>query len=169
MNPIIHTDRLTLRPLVLSDAPAVFTWASDPLVTRFMPYTCYQSVADGEAWISSIKEADGEFAICLADTGRVIGTGSVCFDPEENAYAVGYNLHRDFWGRGYATEAAQSLIHWAHTQLGARDFYAKYAAANAASGRVLQKCGFANAQPCQYSRFDGSETFDAVHVTLHLP
>lgn len=36
--PIIETDRLILRPIILDDAEACFSWNSDERVTRFMSY-----------------------------------------------------------------------------------------------------------------------------------
>ena len=39
--PTLETARLILRPLEVSDAPAMFQWVGDPVVTRFMPYNTY--------------------------------------------------------------------------------------------------------------------------------
>jgi len=97
----------------------------------------------------------------------VIGAGSIGLNGEQN-YELGYNLNRCYWGNGYATEAAEAMIHWAYETLGARDFTASHATANTASGNVLRKCGFEFVRYGQYSRFDGSETFDAAFLKLHL-
>lgn len=167
MDRIIETQRLILRPLTASDAGDVFEWVGDPVVNRYMPYALYQDVKQVEAWIASLGDKN-EFGFCLKATGKVIGAGSISFNAEENAYELGYNLNRAYWGSGYATEAAKAMIQWAYRQLGARDFYACHATANAASGNVIRKCGFQFDRYSQYDRYDGSETFDASCYTMHL-
>lgn len=168
MNRKIETERLILRPLTVEDAKDVFEWVGDPIVNRYMPYPVYKSISQVEKWVSSQSDAANEFGFCLKDTGKVIGAGSITFDPERNAYELGYNLNRAFWGNGYATEASKAMIHWAYQELGAREFCANHATANVASGNVIRKCGFSFDHYGQYSRFDGSETFDATFYVMHL-
>lgn len=170
MNKIIETERLLLRPLVKGDANDVFGWVGDPIVNKYMPYSLYQNVGQVEKWIESLKDNNNnnEFAFCLKDTGKVIGAGSISFDKDRNAYELGYNLNRAYWGQGYATEASKAMIKWAYTYLNARDFCANHANANVASGKVILKCGFQFEHYGQYSRFDGSETFDASFYVMHL-
>lgn len=168
MEKRIETERLLLRPLEQRDAADVFEWVSDPIVNRFMPYALYDNIGQVEQWIASIKDEDNIFAFCLKDTGKVIGSGDVGFDGEKNMFHLGYNLNRAFWGNGYATEAARGMIRWAHTECGARNFFTQHANANTASRNVILKCGFQFEHYGQYSRFDGSETFDASCYTLHI-
>lgn len=168
MDRKIDTERLILRPLTLEDAEDVFEWVGDPIVNKYMPYTLYQNVGQVEQWIASIQEEDNEFAFCLKDTQKVIGAGSITYDPERKAYELGYNMNRAFWGKGYATEASKAMINWAYDKLQARDFVANHANANAASGNVIKKCGFEFERYGQYSRFDGSETFEASFYRMHI-
>lgn len=164
----IETKRLFLRPLTQRDSEDVFEWVSDPIVNRYMPYSLYQNIHQVEDWIASLNDEENEFAFCLKDTGKVIGAGSITFDPAQNAYELGYNINRAFWGNGYATEASKALIHWAYQELDARDFCCNHANANTASGNVIKKCGFHFDRYGQYSRFDGSETFEASFYIMHL-
>ena len=168
LNRIIETERSILRPLTVEDAKDVFEWAGDPVVNRFMPYSLYKNIDQGVSWISSLKEEDNEFGFVLKDTGKVIGAGSIKFDPKRNAYELGYNLNHAFWGKGYATEASKAMIMWAYKELGVRDFCANHATANTASGNVIRKCGFIFDHYGQYSRYDGSETFDASYYVMHM-
>lgn len=168
MSKTIETERLILRPLNMRDAKDVFEWVGDPIVNRFMQYSLYESISQVEKWLSSLRDEQNEFAFCLKDTGKVIGAGSIAFDPETNAYELGYNLNRAYWGNGYATEAAKAMIQWGYQELEARNFCAKHATANTASGNVIKKCGFQLEHYGEYSRFDGSETFEATFYTMHL-
>ena len=168
MSHIIETERMILRPLAREDAGDVLQWVGDPIVNRYMPYSLYQDIGQVEAWISSIQPEDNEFGFSLKSTGKLIGAGAVCYCKERSAYNLGYNLNRSFWGNGYATEAAKALVAWAYHTLGARDFAANHALANTASGNVIRKCGFTFERYGQYSRLDGSETFEAAYYSLHL-
>lgn len=167
MDRIIETDRLLLRPLTPGDACDVFEWVGDPIVNRFMPYSLYESPEQVRAWIASLGDKP-EFGFVLKETGKLIGAGSVSFAQDMNAYELGYNLNRAYWGHGYATETSRAMLDWAYRRLGARDFIARHANDNVASGRVIQKCGFRFERYTQYARFDGSEVFDAALYSLHL-
>ena len=166
-NRRIETQRLMLRPITQEDASAVFVWASDPEVNRYMPYPLHKSIEDTCAWIASITPDMLEFGFYRKDNGQLIGTGGVGKN-EDGVHTLGYNLRRDAWGQGYATEAAQAMLAWAYHSLGVRDFVVSHAVLNTASGNVARKCGFQLTHYGQYSRFDGSETFDAAFYELHL-
>jgi len=164
---IIETERLIIRPLTKDDAQDVFEWAGDPVVNRYMPYPLHDNVHQAEEWISTLGDKN-EFGFCLKDTGKVIGAGSITYRAECDAYELGYNLNRKFWGKGYATEASKAMIQWAYENMNARDFFARHANANKASGNVITKCGFQFEKYGQYSRYDGSEIFEASYYRLHL-
>ena len=168
MIKIIETELMILRPLTLNDDKDVFEWVGDPIVNQFMPYPVYENLDQVKQWISSLPEDRNEFGFCLKSSNKVIGAGSIKYNSKRNAYEIGYNLNRSFWGQGYATEASKALIQWAYQELGARDFCATHATSNDASGNVLKKCGFEFSHYGQYSRFDGSETFDATFYVMHL-
>jgi len=164
---MIETERLILRPMTVDDAQAAFVWLSDPRVNRYMPYPLYASLSQAEKWIASQKESDNEFIFCLKDSGTAIGAGSIK-QQEVGCWEVGYNLRFDYWGKGYATEAAKALIHWAYKYHNARHFVAAHVTENTASGKVLKKCGYQFDHYGQYSRYDESEVFDASFYTMTL-
>ncbi len=160
----IETERLLLRPLTVDDAEAEFVWCADPEVNRFMPYALYTDVADVVKWLEYASTTTDEvhFGFVRKADGLLIGAGSIGPDEEApDAWAFGYNLRRDCWNQGYATEAARAMIDYAHRSLGVRHFTAKHAVANPASGRVMEKCGLHFDHDSTYSKFDGSETFPA--------
>ena len=108
-NRRIETQRLILSPITQEDAPAVFVWASDPAVNRYMPYPLHKSIEDTRAWIASITPDMLESGFYRKDNGQLIGTGGVGKN-EDGVHTLGYNLRRDAWGQGYATEAAQAML-----------------------------------------------------------
>ena len=161
---ILETERLRLRPLTTDDAEGEFVWLSDPEVNRYMPYNLYTDVKDVVEWlkIASASETEYHFGFERREDGLLVGAGSI--GPKNHAGGVwefGYNLRRDCWNRGYATEATRAMIDFAHREFGVRVIMASHAIANPASGRVMEKCGLTFDHYGEYSRFDGSETFPA--------
>ena len=152
---MIDTERLFIRPFRLSDAEDAFEWRSDPEVNKFMPYPCDGSIDELRERISEWIADNDKFAIELRETGKVIGDISLERSEKDQSYEIGYNINRNFWNNGFATEAVRGLIGWARRKLGVRDFTAFYAAENGASGRVLEKCGFIREHTGQYSRDNG--------------
>ncbi|PIR21053.1 MAG: hypothetical protein COV45_02675 [Deltaproteobacteria bacterium CG11_big_fil_rev_8_21_14_0_20_47_16] len=49
--PIIETERLILRPIILADVPAIFEYASNPKVSRYVPWKVHQTITDSEAFV----------------------------------------------------------------------------------------------------------------------
>ena len=74
--------------------------------------------------------------------GKCIGNLSFKGSPEDGVVEVGYGIEEAYRGYGYATEALETILAWAFDQPGVTVVAAETAADNAASQRVLEKCGF---------------------------
>ena len=140
--PVLATDRLVLRAPRREDVKAVALLAADRRVaenTQYIPHP--YSAADAEQWIAAANTRPGETTLVIEHDGDVIGGCS--FDIRNGIEPeIGYWLGVPFWGQGFATEAVRALIdhlfettEHAAVQGGAR-------VSNAASRRVLEKCGF---------------------------
>ena len=70
--------------------------------------------------------------------------GDLCFKGlrEDGIAEIGYGILEEHQGQGYATEAVQAACHWAFLHPDVRSLEAETDAENAASQRVLEKCGF---------------------------
>jgi ribosomal-protein-alanine N-acetyltransferase len=64
------------------------------------------------------------------------------YQLEQQRYEIGFHLRKACWGQGLAVEAAQAVLHYAFTQLGAEGLFAGHNPANQASRHILQKLGF---------------------------
>lgn len=166
MEKIIETERLILKPLTVLDAPEVFKWVSDPVVNEFMPYNLYDNVKDVEKWLSSLTLENNDFGFFLKEGMILMGSGSITKE-DDGSYALGYNMNKDFWGNGYATEAGKAMIEWAFVNLGARDFKSGHAVKNIRSKRVIEKCGFVFDHNGSYKSFDGKREFEASFYKIH--
>lgn len=59
-----------------------------------------------------------------------------------NEYEIGFHLRPKFWGKGYATEAANAVINYAFEVMGAESLYAGHNPNNTVSKKLLRKLGF---------------------------
>ena len=144
----IETRRLVLRRYRIEDAEDVFSnWASDPEVTRYLTWPTHENISITRTVINSwipCYEDGGYFnwIIEWKETGRVIGTIGFMWYSEANSSAeVGYSFSREFWNMGIATEALQAVISSAFGSLPLNRLEAQHDIRNAASGRVMEKCG----------------------------
>lgn len=143
----ITTQRLVLRQPRLSDAEAIFEYASDPKVVHYMDYPPRTDMNDMIKYLDghSKRWALGNFSwvitikVTAPDLDQAIGT--IACSKDEHALEFGYLLNQKAWGQGYATEAACTIVEWAVRQPSIHRIWATCDTENLASARVLEKCG----------------------------
>lgn len=145
MQEELTTERLHLRPLREADAERIaglVNWNVARMLARMpWPYTADMACN----WIAQAGElraegAEFDYAITLEGEGLIGGCGLQSHADGTNE--IGYWIAEPWWNRGYATEAAGTLLEHAIAQFGADTIIADHHADNHASGRVLTKLGF---------------------------
>ncbi|MEV0257822.1 GNAT family N-acetyltransferase [Streptomyces sp. NPDC050732] len=129
---------VSLREVHDSDLPVFYRQMNDPVAGHMAAFTP-EDPADRDAfdahWTKMRASADVAVRTVLAD-GDVVGSAGVYGAPGERE--VTYWIDRAYWGRGLATAALRGLLELEPQ----RPLYARAAADNAGSIRVLEKCGF---------------------------
>lgn len=169
--PILETERLIVRPITLDDAEACFSWNSDDRVAKYMSYPRCTDISQTIDWIKSTltDEQEWNWAFVLKAENKVIGTGGI--GPNkfmEGYWGIGYNLHYDYWHKGYCTEAMRAIVDFAHNELGVNRICSDHAIDNPRSGKVMEKLGLKFHHYGEYSKIDGSQTFKAKFYTMEL-
>lgn len=143
---IIETKRLLLRDFKKTEWKVVHNYASDPEVVRYMdwgPNTEEETKSFLERAISRQKEQPRtcyDLAIVLKSQKVIIGGCGICVsNPKNREGWIGCVLHRDFWGKGYATETAMTLLHFGFERLNLHRIFATCDPNNLASAHVLEK------------------------------
>ncbi|MGO7588403.1 GNAT family N-acetyltransferase [Rhizobium leguminosarum] len=74
--------------------------------------------------------------------GALVGFGGVTVSKEFDGLNLSYHLQPESWGQGYATELVREALVFAFDDLHAERVIGLVRTANAASIRILEKCGF---------------------------
>ena len=141
----LTTSRLILRPPQPTDAESVFEeYATDPEVTRFLPWAPHRSIAETRAFLSRVAEGwesgrEYTWGLTLAGEDRVLGM--LAFRPHGFKADMGYVLGRRHWGQGLMAEAAEAIVAAAFVDPELWRVWAVCDVANKASARVLEKVG----------------------------
>jgi RimJ/RimL family protein N-acetyltransferase len=148
----IETPRLWLRWMRHADAPALADIAGRREVaemTGTFPHPLPAGEAERRVFEARKANATGTaLVLAMAPKHRPaamvgsIGLSLTFTGASQGAPGLGFMLHPQAWGQGYATEAVQAMLDTVFTYTAAQDVAASVRVINPASRRVLEKCGF---------------------------
>jgi RimJ/RimL family protein N-acetyltransferase len=122
MVELLHTDRLLLRDWSATDAQAALKIYGHDDVSRWLhdldripdAATMHSVLQRWNAERSDMAPGTGRWAVTLRDNGPLVGGISLLPMPVPEAdVEISYQLAPEYWGRGYITEVAWALAHWA--------------------------------------------------------
>lgn len=148
-DPTIHTDRLILRPLTAQDAPALLAIFSDPEVMRYWNTPSWTSIDTAQEFISDsaqrmAKQESLTLGIALKDSGELAGKCMLfSYDTASRRAEIGFGIGQAHWGQGFIAEAGQALLAYGFETLQLRRIEAEIDPDNVASGKALERLGFA--------------------------
>ena len=143
--PVIETERFTLRPLRKSDAGLLELYSSDERIARSttsIPHPLPPGTT--EAFIARVTADDRREDVWVLDGSahghaELLGViGLTCI--ERGQAEIGYWIAPAFWNTGYASEAVNALID--ANPKGCKTIFAEVFQDNPASARVLTNAGF---------------------------
>lgn len=138
----LETERLVLRPLQKDDLETFLSIFSNPEVTRYYEVETMTGLAQAEKLLDHFI-AIGRLGIALKESERIIGScGIFAITQEYYSASLGYDLAREYWGRGIMTEALKTLLGFGFLSMGLNRISALTYPDNAASIRLLSKLGF---------------------------
>ena len=156
ITPKLETDRLILREIHSDDVETTFNcWLQDNDVSQYMWWKASDDIAEAQKFVEfELQQLENEkwkrWIIVLKETKEVIGTCLVFYNDDENHWDISYNLGKNFWGKGYITEAMKAVMKFAETELGMKECITSYAKLNTNSANVLHKLGFKDEKEISY-------------------
>jgi RimJ/RimL family protein N-acetyltransferase len=161
----LRTERLLLRRATLGDLEALHAIMSDQETMRYWSTLPHDDLRTTRRWLLSMIAAPPEMSddFVITCDGKTVGKVGAWKLPE-----VGFLLSRRLWGKGYAVEALRAYIARAF-QRGASHLVADVDPRNAASLRVLSRCGFVETGRSANTWCVGGVWTDSVYLRLDRP
>ena len=152
---VIETERLYLRQWQASDFAVFAEINADPEVMKYFPKLLTPKVSDIIAskcqqlianqgwglWAVSLKDSTKTYDDFIGFVGLNDTLADMSFAP---AVEIAWRLHKDYWGQGYATEAARAALNFAFTELSLDEVVSFTAVINKRSQLVMERLGMMN-------------------------
>ncbi|MBY8822717.1 GNAT family N-acetyltransferase [Sphingomonas colocasiae] len=139
--PLLSTARLVLRPLAESDADALHDVLSDDETMRFWSSPPHVSIDQTRDYVVGNAAQDEWLTWAITEGGPALGW-VVLGEHRPGIRELGYILHRDRWGSGYAGEAVAAVVNHGFSAMGLRRIFADCDPENTGSVRLLERLGF---------------------------
>ena len=146
--PILTTERLTLRQLVINDEQEIFTLRSDSEINKYLDRQIAHTIDDARNFINKVNENINKndslyWAITFSDKNILVGT--IClfsFSDENDECEIGYELLTNFQGQGIMKEAVKKVIDYAFNTIKIQKIEAFFHRDNQSSIKLLEKFSF---------------------------
>ena len=145
--PTLETPRLILRKLTMDDAQDQFEYAVDTELAHMGLWQPFETLQDSLDDIDDLLEGYRtgtafEWAVELRSEAKMIGRlGLGAYHAQDARADLGYAYNRNYWGQGYATEAAQAVLNFAFGTMRLYRVGSVVLPDNHASIHVLEKLG----------------------------
>lgn len=142
----VETGRLVITCLTMEMAAEIQRQSLDEATRRFLPDEVFETLDEAEETVRELIEAyrspDGPFVYAVVDqNGLLVGYVQLC--RMDDGWEIGYHIGAEHRGKGYAPESVQAFVPAMMDRLSVDRVWGVVAEENAASCRVLEKCGFA--------------------------
>ncbi len=136
---ILHTARLTLRPVTPDDIPALAAHWNESRVRRYLfdgePVTAERAIE----LVGTARH--GVWVVTTAPDAPLCGVCGLWPHTDPDTAEIVYSIEPDRWGQGFATEAAEAVLTHAFTKTTVAAVIAAMDEGNAASVRVAERLG----------------------------
>ena len=133
---MIDTERLRICPASREQMEAAIASEQDAELKKAYAEMLDECIHNPDQW--------AWYAMWMIELKDGMHIGDLCFKGlrDDGVAEIGYGILEEYQGQGYATEAAQAACRWAFLHPEVKALEAEADAGNAASLRVLEKCGF---------------------------
>lgn len=144
----IETERLILRELNEGDFLSIHSYASDPEVSKYLPWGP-NNEADTKVFLDRVikyqydnPRYDYEIGVVTKEDDNLIGACSMHVSNSYNKEGwIGYCYNKQYWGNGYGSETAKYIIKFGFEDLKLHRIFATCDPNNIGSAKVLEKIG----------------------------
>lgn len=168
-NTTISTKRLLMRAFKESDRADIFNIMKDKEMSLYTPDSSWESLDDADEflklvfWLYDLNHETFKHFFAIMDNENedligICGIGGVEYDRKQNE--VFYHIGKEYWGKGYASEAAEAMLEYGFNQLRLNKIIGVVYKENIASNRVMEKIGMKrigvlSQLPEEFNNFNG--------------
>lgn len=166
-NSILESARLILRPFTMDDVEDVFSYASDSVVTEYLTWPSHTEISQTKKVVKEFYIGNiGTYAIELKSEGKCIGCIELrpCIEHDKSGF--GYVLDRNYWNKGYMSEALNLILNFSFSKLNLNRVESNHYVGNEGSGRVMQKCGMKYEGTGKQEMKIKGKFYDVVHYAI---
>lgn len=144
---ILETDRLMLREIRNEDFDELYRMNSDPEVMKYVGDGTTRNYDQMEKEIDMLmshyirKPGLGIWATILKGNKKFVGASGLVYYDNTTEIEIGYRMLKEYWNKGYATEASYGLLNYGFATLKLAKIVSSAHVDNIASQRVMQKIG----------------------------
>ncbi len=144
---LLETERLIITEFTMDMARVVHENSLDEDNRRFVPDEVFETEEEAAETIGFLMGqydgTEGPFVYPVIAKEDSANLGYVQMAPlDDGSWEIGYHIAKKYTGNGYATEAVKAFLPFMTDRIGISEVYGICLAENAASVRVLEKCGF---------------------------
>ena len=142
--PFIETNRLIIRPMRVSDVPALKKWMPDRSIYAYWGKGPSKAEKNPELLFEKTERPSKSFHLGIADkkNDEVIGDLWVYLIEYDRMAQVAIRLSKDEQGKGYGTEALFAMTRFCFENTQLQRLWTKVDVRNNASWKMLEKCGY---------------------------
>lgn len=147
MQILLETARLIIRNICEDDYENLYRLNSDPIVMKYIGDGTADSAQEVKAGLSRILDyyekhpGLGIWAMQVKSMNEFAGLCMLKYWNGTSEVEVGYRLLQEYWGKGYATEAAAALVEYGKSNMHLKRIIATASAANIPSIKIIEKLG----------------------------
>ncbi len=137
----LTTERLVIREFEEKDWEAVYEYTSEPTVMTYIPEGVFSEEQAKKFVIENQGEQAKYFPVFLTETEKLIG--HIVFHKYfgDHTYEIGWVFNQNYYGKGYASEAAKAVLGYAFEELHLHRVVATCQPENIGSYRIMEKIG----------------------------
>lgn len=144
---VIHTKRLFMRKPIIEDVEQFYSILKEEAVSKWLAKSRGMSKGEAKDYIIQLilhwEQYDfGVWLLVNRNTGELLGHCGLRKIDETGEIEIMYLLDPEYWGNGYASEAAKASIQYAKEMMNVKRIIARVKVENENSKKLLRKLGF---------------------------
>lgn len=171
----IFTERLILRPFLISDLEDFYNYAKVEGVGEQAGWPHHDSIDTSRTILEKFISEDKVFAIVHKSDNKVIGSiGIEEYQEDEfdlnfkclKGREIGYVLAKDYWNHGYMSEAIKAIISYLFDDIRLDFIVCGFFNENIRSKRIQEKCGFSFYKKTTFKTMSGTKVKGTLNVLI---